>query len=142
MICVGAGRQDLANNGITTPGDIQMNRWIQIPEDVRMMRKDGSDSGVVQNFVLWMTDEVAVDPKLGASFDHLQVGKSVREKFTGKKVGDLVELTEQEWDVVCQVVRSPTEAYSPAGAYQTWSFFEAVFEAPTERPTLKAVAGG
>lgn len=119
-----------------------MNRWIQIPEDVRMMRKDGSDSGVVQNFVAWMTEEVAMDPKLGVSYDLLEIGKSIREKFFGKKVGDLVELTEQEWDVACQVVRNPTEPYSPAGAYQTWSFFAAVFKADTERPELKAVANG
>ena len=134
--------QDLPNDGITPPGDIQMNRWIQIPEDVRMMRRDGSDSGVDQRFAAWMADEVATDPKLGVSFDLLQVGKSIREKFLGKKAGDLVELTDQEWDVACQVARSPSEPYNPAGAYQTWVFFEALFGASTERPALKAVSDG
>ena len=119
-----------------------MNRWIQIPEDVQMKRRDGSLSGVVQKFASWVADDVAVDPKLGVTFELLEIGKAIREKFLGKQSGDLVELTEQEWDVLCQVVRSPSEPYSPAGAYQTWSFFEAVLGASTERPELKAVANG
>jgi hypothetical protein len=117
-----------------------MERYIQIPGDITLKNPDGSDTGVTMKFVGWARDVILVDNKVGVSAATLFLANDLRQKFADKQEGDVVELTEKEWELMKGIVEEPTGGYAPGGAMQIIVYLRAVLDAPTKRPELKQLA--
>ena len=115
-----------------------MNRYVMVPENVQMKNQDGSPTGRISVFSVWFCDEILVDPKAGQTAEMLFMANDIRQKARTLKGGDVLELTEREWEFVCGLIKAPANGYNPAGAFQILHFLRAVLDAKTEKPEAKA----
>lgn len=78
---------------------------------------------------------VLADQSWGKEMDRIYMAMDLRSTFHGRVPGDVVELSKDEHEAICEVVRKPGKGYSPALAIHFVPWFQAVLEASDKRPS-------
>jgi hypothetical protein len=66
------------------------------------------------------------DTKWGKSTEWLYAGMEIRSAFNSAKVGDVVELTHDQYEKLMDVIDNPSAPYNPAFAFEIGTFFDAL----------------
>lgn len=106
---------------------------IKIPEDFQLDVEDGEIAQGVPpsfTFVSWfITRTILRDHKFwGATTERLFACMEIRTAFKGKKSGELVEITEDQWRKLCECVNTPSEPYNVIVMVSGKTFFDAVLK--------------
>lgn len=117
-----------------------MDRYVQTPGDITLKNPDGSDTKVTMTFSGWARDVILVDEKVGVNAATLFMANDIRQKFLDIKKGDVISLSDKEWELMRGIVEAPTNGYNPGGALQILSYLRAILDASTENPELKRLA--
>ena len=70
---------------------------------------------------------VLADVKWGKTWKDLSTAHDIRQKVIAAESS--FELSDTEWDEVCEVIKNPSNGYNPALAVQCIDFFRAILNA-------------
>lgn len=77
----------------------------------------------VENF-MWKT--VLRDKQWGVNTDMIYAAMEIRGSLKGRKPGDEVEFTEDQWRKLCDVTKSPSDPYRPEVMMEAKTYLEAI----------------
>jgi hypothetical protein len=81
---------------------------------------------------------VLVDPWWGEELDRLYMAMELRSAFRGKRPGDVVPVTKEQHEALCNVVRKPSRGYMTALVLHFGDWFRACTDAANRPPETAA----
>lgn len=118
-------------------------RYFRIPQHVSIANADGSavlgpdGEPASLRFVEVIGSTVANDAKFGKSVQGLRVSCNLIKAISGRNPGEIVSLSDSDWELVRDATESPSAPYSTAVARQALSFWDAILEAKTDAAKLE-----
>ncbi len=77
----------------------------------------------------WLISSYLDDPIFGADVYKIESRVAIREAFSGKETGDVVDLRGSDWELLARAVRTPTVPYVPSVGEQLLPFIYAILRA-------------
>lgn len=99
-------------------------------------RPDGWESRELEFVRDFMRRFVLLDPSWGREMDRMYMAMDLRGTFHGRSPGDVVELSKDEHEAICEIVKKPGKGYTPALAVHFGPWFRAVLEASEKQPAI------
>lgn len=111
-------------------------RYITIPEDIAV-KVEGAKEDAAFSFGAFINSRTG-DGTFGKDLDGILLAMAIRQAFAQGGPGHVRGLKLEEWQRLCESVRSPSSPYNPSVMIQLFPFAEAILDAPSTDP--RAVA--
>lgn len=124
-------------------------RYITVPAPVDLTLdhpQTGQSVSASREFYQLVRERTADSKAFGAgregstAIDRLMLGMAIRQAFAGCKPGDVIGITREQWDALCDSLRNPEAPYFPEVMMQIIAHVKAILDAPTTRPVPTTVA--
>lgn len=97
-------------------------RYIRFPSPITIQE-------TTLDFRTWLSESILIDPKLGKTAQTVMAAADIRERLS--KTDGPLELSDNEWMMLKEVIEEPTGGYNTAVAIHCTPFLRAFLEAPT-----------
>lgn len=109
-------------------------RYVTIPAD-QTVTVDTPDGERSSKFSFWdFLKTRTKDAAFGKDLDGVLMAMAIRQHFSGEAIGEVVGLTLDQWEPLCDSVRSPSDGYNPEVMAQLLPFARAILDAPSTDP--------
>jgi hypothetical protein len=119
-------------------------RYVTIPSD-RAVTIEALDGPRESKFSFWeFLKGRTKDAAFGRDLDGVLTAMAIRQHFAAgvAGVGEVVGLTLEQWEPLCEAVRKPSDGYNPEVMAQLMPFARAILDAPSTDPRPQAAEAG
>lgn len=111
-------------------------RYVRHPDNITVLKQDGQVDPNAGSFpFLTFLEIIVFDDRRGtATYKSIVRWKAMIELFRASRVGDVIALEDQDWEIVEKILQAPERHFPAYMTIQLLPFFEAVIAAPAEKP--------
>lgn len=102
--------------------------WIRVPKDtaLTLSNPDGSPRPMPFSFAMFISGTITNDESFGRDVKAIIAAAEIETHFREAKPGDLVKLSQDQYDRMKQATESPARPYNPAVMKQAIQYLRAI----------------
>ena len=106
-------------------------RKIVVPQDIEIKLDvpKPDDKPLIISFYQFLSQTVLTDQKFGKDMKSLMSAVSLKTTFKNAKPGDEVQVDNEEWELLNEIVKEPSQGYNPILAMELVPFMLVITEA-------------